>query len=325
MLIEKYTDYEVHQGTVDVNGVTYPVTVRIWNNGKREVQVTQELIDAGVVYKGETSESTPMMRSAVATTLSEESIGDEWVTYTANDGYGCKITLSAADGAIILESKTTGGDYGYDGYYPSDIKVDAKNGVIETRNEKGVAQVSASGVFCNNAGTQAVAASTGIDRKAAIVGLGYGYVDKYDWENENFIAGVYGYSSNSGTAPAYGGFFQDLLISGLILKSTSVSDSSGTIYLSKSDSFILGLTNSGVTKTLYLPNDGIIGRTILAKQIGQGTIRFYPRSGQYIHDDSTQNDYYDIPEGWLGIFIFTRFNLNGVTRDVWTVSMCKFR
>lgn len=236
-----------------------------------------------------------------------------------------KITLDASTPEILLESTTTGGLYGEDGSESSEIKLNASEGVVEARNNNGVAQVSASGVFCNNAGTQAVAASTGIERKAAIVGLGYGEVNKYDWENENFIAGVYGYSSNSGTAPAYGGFFQDILISGLILKSISISDSSGTVYLSKSDSFILGLTNSGITKTLYLPNDGIIGRTILAKQIGQGTIRFYPRSGQYIHDNSTQNDYYDIPEGWLGIFMFTRFNLNGSTRDVWTVSMCKFR
>lgn len=236
-----------------------------------------------------------------------------------------KISLDANIPEILLESNTTGGIYGEDGTESSRMRMNASEGVIEARNNNGVAQVSAAGIFCNNAGTQAVAASTGISRKAAIVGLGYGSVYKYDWENENFIAGVYGYSSNSGTAPAYGGFFQDLLISGLILKSRSISDSSGTVYLSKSDSFILGLTNSGVTKTLYLPNDGVIGRTILAKQIGQGAIRFYPRSGQYIHDDSSQNDYYDIPEGWLGIFIFTRFALNGVVRDVWTVSMCKFR
>ena len=320
MLVEKHTDYEVHQGSIEKDGIIYPITVRIWNDGRREAQVTQELLDAGIIKKDETNKAALMMRSAVAANTE-----DEWVSYSASNTSGFKITISANDGAIAVESNTTGGDYGYDSYYPSDIKIDAKKGVIETRNEKGVAQVSAAGIFCNNASTQAVAASTGISRKAAIVGLGFGYMDKYDWENENFIAGVYGYSSNSGTAPAYGGFFQDLLISGLILKSRSISDSSGTVYLSKSDSFILGLTNSGVTKTLYLPNDGVIGRTILAKQIGQGAIRFYPRSGQYIHDDSSQNDYYDIPEGWLGIFIFTRFALNGVVRDVWTVSMCKFR
>lgn len=236
-----------------------------------------------------------------------------------------KITLDAEIPEILLESDTTGGTYGEDGANGSTLTTNAQRGLFEARNSNGVAQVSASGIFCNNAGTQAVSASTGLSRKAAIVGLGFGTMNKYDWENENFIAGVYGHSVNSGTAPAYGGYFQNLFISGMLLKNRSVSDSSGTVYLSTTDSFVLGLTNSGVTRTVYLPNDGVIGRTILVKQIGAGTLRFYPRSGQYIHDDSSENAYYDIPEGWLGIFNFVRFSLNGTNREVWAVSMCKYK
>ena len=232
--------------------------------------------------------------------------------------------LDAAVPEMVIQSNTTGGLYGEDGGYDSVLTANAQRGLFEARNSRGVAQISASGIFCNNAGTQAVAASTGISRRAAIVGLGFGTMNKYDWENENFIAGVYGYSVNQGTAPAYGGYFQNLFISGMILKNKSISDSSGTVYLSATDSFVLGLTNRGVSRTVYLPNDGVVGRTILVKQIGAGSLRFYPRSGQYIHDDSSENAYYDIPEGWLGIFNFVRFNLNGINREVWTISMCRW-
>ncbi len=206
----------------------------------------------------------------------------------------------------------------------SKIELNAGNGLIEARNDMGVSYMTPGGIFSNWANTDAVSATLGITRKAAIVGLGFGNLDKSQWDNENFIAGIYGTASNRGTAPAYGGFFQNLMAAGLLLNLKSIDDNSGTIYLTEYQSFVLGLTNKGVTKNVYLPNDGIVGRFVFVKQIGVGQLKFYPRSGQYIHDDSSANDYYDIPEGWMGVFVFTRFMLNGVLRQCWTVSRFKF-
>lgn len=206
----------------------------------------------------------------------------------------------------------------------SKIELNAGNGLIEARNDMGVSYMTSGGIFSNWANTDAVSATLGITRKAAIVGLGFGNLDKSQWDNENFIAGIYGTASNRGTAPAYGGFFQNLMAAGLLLNVKSIDDNSGTIYLTEYQSFVLGLTNKGVTKNVYLPNDGIVGRFVFVKQIGVGQLKFYPRSGQYIHDDSSANDYYDIPEGWMGVFVFTRFMLNGVLRQCWTVSRFKF-
>ena len=206
----------------------------------------------------------------------------------------------------------------------SEIELNAGNGLIEARNDMGVSYMTPGGIFSNWANTDAVSATLGITRKAAIVGLGFGNLDKSQWDNENFIAGIYGTASNRGTAPAYGGFFQNLMAAGLLLNVKSIDDNSGTIYLTEYQSFVLGLTNKGVTKNVYLPNDGIVGRFVFVKQIGVGRLKFYPRSGQYIHDDSSANDYYDIPEGWMGVFVFTRFMFNGVLRQCWTVSRFKF-
>lgn len=206
----------------------------------------------------------------------------------------------------------------------SKIELNAGNGLIEARNDMGVSYMTPGGIFSNWANTDAVSATLGITRKAAIVGLGFGNLDKSQWDNENFIAGIYGTASNRGTAPAYGGFFQNLMAAGLLLNVKSIDDNSGTTYLTEYQSFVLGLTNKDVTKNVYLPNDGIVGRFVFVKQIGVGQLKFYPRSGQYIHDDSSANDYYDIPEGWMGVFVFTRFMFNGVLRQCWTVSRFRF-
>lgn len=236
---------------------------------------------------------------------------------------GNKIILDASMARILIESSRSGGDYSESQYQGSKITIDANSGVVEARsksNSSRVAYMSPTGIFCNNAETQAVSATLGISRKASIVGLGFGNLNKSQWDNENFIAGVYGTANNSGTAPAYGGFFQNLMAAGLLLNVKSIDDNLGTTYLTEYQSLVLGLTNKGVTKTVYLPNDGVVGRFVFVKQIGVGQLRFYPRSGQYIHDDSSANDYYDIPEGWMGVFAFVRFNFNGVLRQCWTVS-----
>lgn len=237
-----------------------------------------------------------------------------------------KITLDASMALILIQSSVTGGDYNLDNI-PSTLRMDAIGGVFEARNNNGVSYMSPSGVFCNNPKTNALPTSSGYRHYGSIVGLGLAKNINYTWNwgsPDTIIAGVYGRASNSGNAPAYGGYFNDLFASGLILNKKYISDSNGATYLTTGDSFIVGLTNRDISRSVYLPSDSKEGKIIFVKQIGQGTLRFYPRSGQYIHDDSSENVYYDITEGWLGIFIMAKFDLNGTTREVWTISKCRF-
>lgn len=139
---------------------------------------------------------------------------------------GNKIILDASMARILIESSRSGGDYSESQYQGSKITIDANNGLIEARSKSNsrVAYMSPTGIFCNNAETQAVSAILGYTHKASIVGLGFGTVNKSDWNNENFLAGVYGRASNSGTAPAYGGFFQNLMAAGLFLHRKAVEE-----------------------------------------------------------------------------------------------------
>ena len=237
---------------------------------------------------------------------------------------GNKVVLDASMARILIESSRSGGDYSESQYQGSKITIDANNGLIEARSKSNsrVAYMSPTGIFCNNAETQAVSAVLGYTHKAAIVGLGFGTVNKSNWNNENFLAGVYGRASNSGTAPAYGGFFQNLMAAGLFLHRKAVEESSSSVYLSETDSLVIGYSRN--QQIVYLPSDGVIGRTIFFKQWWTGYMRVYPRNGNVLYDDSSQNDYYDIGEGRGAIFHFTIGYINGVKKSAWLVSRYKF-
>lgn len=237
---------------------------------------------------------------------------------------GNKIILDASMARILIESSRSGGDYSESQYQGSKITIDANNGLIEARSKSNsrVAYMSPTGIFCNNAETQAVSAILGYTHKASIVGLGFGTVNKSDWNNENFLAGVYGIASNSGTAPAYGGFFQNLMAAGLFLHIKAIEESSSSVYLSETDSLVIGYSRN--QQIVYLPSDGVIGRTIFFKQWWTGYMRVYPRSENVLYDDHTQNDYYDIGEGQGAIFHFTVGYVDGVKKSAWLVSRYKF-
>lgn len=237
---------------------------------------------------------------------------------------GNKIILDASMARILIESSRSGGDYSESQYQGSKITIDANNGLIEARSKSNnrVAYMSPTGIFCNNAETQAVSAILGYTHKASIVGLGFGTVNKSDWNNENFLAGVYGRASNSGTAPAYGGFFQNLMAAGLFLHRKAIEETTSAVYLSETDSLVIGYSRN--QQIVYLPSDGVIGRTIFFKQWWTGYMRVYPRSGNVLYDDHTQNDYYDIGEGQGAIFHFTVGYVDGVKKSAWLVSRYKF-
>lgn len=253
---------------------------------------------------------------------------DERIRSTMMSGNNYALLLDGKTGRIKLVSTNTGGDYSLDGNKSSVVDIDASRGVVETRNDNGVAYMSASGVFCNNPKTNAMPTSSGFTHYGAIVGLGFGDNVNFTWAFEKestLVAGVYGSASNSGNAPAYGGYFSDLCAAGLILKQKYITDSAATtaVNLSASITQAIGLTNKNKTGTVYLPTDGYEGKVIFAKQIGQGAMRFYPKSGQKIFDDITENDYYDVPEGWEAKFTFTVFNLNGNRVEAWCVGRWK--
>lgn len=238
---------------------------------------------------------------------------------------GNKILLDAKNSQIRVESDYSGGEYSQENL-GSVIEIDANQGIVEARAKSGysaVSYLSPTGIFANRAGTQCVSATTGATQRASICGLGFGNLNKEDWQmgaDFNLIAGVYGNASNSGTAPYYGGYFYNLKANGISLNTKYIT-TSGT-YLTDSISNVVGLGSSRLN--VYLPASTREGQTIFVKQWWYGSLRVYPRGGQKIYDDTSQNDYYDFSEGQGGIFTFVRVSINGESVEVWLVSRWKY-
>lgn len=240
-------------------------------------------------------------------------------------GTGDIIELDAKNKRIKITSATSGGSYSQENL-GSVITLDAGSGIVETRsknNSSTVSYMSPTGIFANRAGTQCVAASTGMDQRAAICALGYGNLSKSQWStgaDERLIAGMYGYASNSGTAPSYGGYFFNLKVKGVIYGIKYITASG--VYLTDAMSLVVGFTNSQAK--VYLPASTREGQTIIFKQWWTGSMRIYPRNGQKIFDDHTENEYYDVSEGQELIAHFVRAAINGESVQVWVVSKYKF-
>ena len=236
-----------------------------------------------------------------------------------------KIILDARNGRIFVDSQYSGGDHSLNKNQGSQIEIDAYTGAVRTQNKKNnsrVAYMSPSGIFSNNAETDAISACTGITHKAAVVGLGFGNVNKADYMNENFIAGVYGRADNDGTAPAYGGFFENLMAAGLVLNKRYVKSGDGEVYLRNNESFVFGYSKDG--HNVYLPGDGVIGKMIFFKQWGSGYMRIRPRGGQCLYDDDSENSSLDIGCGHFGVLVFTIGYINNVKKEAWLFSRFKW-
>lgn len=238
------------------------------------------------------------------------------------------IELDAKNNRIYIKSATSGGDYAVETGLGSKIELNAATGIIEARSNgstSAVSYMSPSGIFANRAGTSCVAASSGLDQRAAICGLGYGNLNKTEWESgeSTLLAAVYGYASNSGTAPAFGGYFFNLKANGLTLGIKKIfGTSTSTTNLTDAQTLVVGL--SSVKQNVYLPASDKQGQTIILKQLWTGYMRVYPRSGYKLFDDSTENEYYDVGQGQCLIAHFVKFSINGENVSVWTLSRFKY-
>lgn len=238
------------------------------------------------------------------------------------------IELDAKNNRIYIKSATSGGDYAVETDLGSQIELNAATGIIEARSNvstSAVSYMSPSGIFANRAGTRCVAASSGLDQRAAICGLGYGNLNKTEWDTgeSTLLAAVYGYASNSGTAPAFGGYFFNLKANGLTLGIKKIfGTSTSTTNLTDAQTLVVGL--SSVKQNVYLPASDKQGQTIILKQLWTGYMRVYPRSGYKLFDDSTENEYYDVGQGQCLIAHFVKFSINGENVSVWTLSRFKY-
>jgi len=109
-------------------------------------------------------------------------------------------------------------------------------------------------------------------------------------------------------------------IKGLILVQKYIEKTG--VYLTDSQSLVIGIDTQQCN--VYLPASIREGQTILFKQWWTGFMRIYPRSGQKIYDDHTENDYYDVDEGQMLIATFATAYIDNNKVEVWLVNRFSF-
>ena len=133
-------------------------------------------------------------------------------------------------------------------------------------------------------------------------------------------------NSNSNPCPSYGGYFDNLKAAGFILNTKYIDDEAtyNERQIGASISQVVGLTNRGKTAQIYLPTDAIEGKIIKVHQMGQGSLRIYPKGSQKMYDDDSANDYYDCRCGQTVECIFAKYNINSTTTELWIVRRYKY-
>ncbi|WP_142783342.1 phage tail protein [Changchengzhania lutea] len=221
---------------------------------------------------------------ATNTLLSENANIADWIiqngkiTSQAEYNGSPRAQLDGTNGKLTLISPiTTYTGSGGTRTYEHTLELDSANGRIEARHtgdsfqNSGVSYVDSEGVFANFAGTQALPASSGIEIKGSVVGLGNGKLDRTAYSSNNAICGVVGMASNSSSdpAPSYGGLFFGLKSYGFFINVKTITGSSH--YVSGSEDYI-SCYNTGTTN-IYLPTSNrYIGRVIYIKRINGGVL-----------------------------------------------------
>ena len=243
-------------------------------------------------------------------------IGDSSVdnALISDNSAGNRITLSATqiklrkdDISVCAVAEFMCGDWPADRTSSSyttgsEIVISKETGIIQItgvgwNSNVPRAMMSHNGIFANRTGVIAYTDNNSNPRHyASIAAIARGNVSANTTINgdETLVAGVYGKVSNSGTAPAYGGYFENLKACGMTLQTYIVDDTSGSsTTLSNKITLVLDAHSSG-TKDVILPNDGIIGKTVIVRKVGAGTLTIKAPTGQYVNStgqtgESTSN------------------------------------
>lgn len=191
-----------------------------------------------------------------------------------------------ADGTLSLEFTTEIEKYTPTGGVTTveqTIEINNTYGVISVRtSDNNVAEITSQGIFANRAGIQAVPASSGIELKGAIVGLGFGDLQADAYDGIGAICGVYGdaYNSNASPAPAFGGYFKKLKVVGEYLGVRRISSG---VTLNYYDRYVSCYNSTSIT--VYLPQLPYEGQSIEIRRMNLAAVTVNG-NGKSIHGSS---------------------------------------
>ena len=176
------------------------------------------------------------------------------------------------------------------------IKVTGANDI----KSNSLTTISDTGIYANTAGLNIFSFLGEIRAMASIVGLGEGSLDK---ENTgDFVAGVYGTSSNKGSAPDFGGYFDKLRANGLYLKVRRVYE---TTTLDREDCYVSCYNDSKII--VYLPRSPYEGQVIYIRRMTFKAVAIDGNGKELLRSDKNKSDIYTL---WMAVYDGKYWNLN---------------
>lgn len=215
------------------------------------------------------------------------------------------------------------------GGYSSSITLSAETGLIQASSVMALnnmllpqAYLSPYGVYANYAGVVGQSFDDGYGHYAAVVGIGNGNKSAIAWNEdgaENCIAGIYGRAHNSGNAPAYGGYFENLKAAGLVLSKRVITDTTTNTQINMNDTVIV--CNATTSKTIVLPAGNIDGKVIVVQQFGVGTLSvIVSASSGHILGMPPVGDKYSLSQYECAMLILSGYKDGGSVKYVWTIN-----
>lgn len=244
-----------------------------------------------------------------------------------------KLYNNAIQSCYVFMDCTGIGDASKGGGYSSQIILDANSGMIEATSVYSVGssniipttRVSPFGISANYSGFKANEnASSECQPYASIVGIGNAAKDMSDWNKsgeETCVVGVYGKANNNSTAPAYGGYFENLKACGLVLSQRVVTDEDDvTVPINSNETLMVSIANSN--RVVTLPQDNINGKVVIVKRLGDGELKVTVSSdSEHILSGSNQNEGIHLLEkNECAVFVLTIYKQGGDMKYVWTIN-----
>lgn len=218
------------------------------------------------------------------------------------------IDLDGENGTLTFSSQYEFGPDKFNGK----IEIDPSIGTITILTKQGdsyseYTKLSSGGIYCNKADQNGFSPLLGRDVRCAVVGFGQGSVEserEYSYQDYNAVVGVFGQAINEykefevqspygkvkhEPAPAYGGYFCELMAEGLNLSVAVVEDGTINKPLEASVSQVIGINND--VASVILPQGGhYIGKVIYVKSL-LNTVVVRPPEGVRIWTKEKRTEY----------------------------------
>lgn len=218
------------------------------------------------------------------------------------------------------------------GGYSSKIRLSASSGMIEISSLDAIVggnipktYISPFGIHANYSGLKANGDETTKHfHYAAIVGIGSASKSKSGWEEsgeESCVVGVYGKAKNTSSAPAYGGYFENLKACGLVLsKRVITNETTAMLQIESNETLIVSVANTG-DKTITLPTENIDGKIVIVQRLGGATLTVTTdtTSGHLLGVPSVGGAY-SLEMYECVMFILTAYRENDTVKYAWTIN-----